>query len=345
MFRTWGLMLLAIAATLALAMPAVRYAELSLLVPSAADETVRRLGEPVLAEVPGGFLLTAADPAKSHGLAWPLPLAPEAVAMRVQAEVALDGVSEGEKTWHRAMLSVRMLDEHGKGHERAAFAGSGTQTASVDTVILLLPDAAETQLMARLLRVSGAMTLSDLRVSWLAERNWVPPAMLALWMVWLLAFGNLLVHWLHAARHRLVLVLVFAGVLGAVVMPGEWRDILQLHVTTAVHGWLADWLGWTVPVADGRGLSDYVHFLMFALLGMALVLARPGLATWRLIGGLILLGAATEVVQLLVPGREGGWQDVALDAAGAMLGVLLARAIQRTHAALPMTARGWVSPK
>jgi len=164
-----------------------------------------------------------------------------------------------------------------------------------------------------------------------------------LWIVWLLAFGNLLVHWLHAARYRVALVLVFAGVLGAVVMPGEWRDFLQLHVTTAVHGWLADWLGWSFPVAEGRGLSDYVHFLMFALLGMALALARPDLAVWRLIGGLILLGAATEVVQLLVPGREGGWQDVALDATGAVLGVLLARAIWRTRAILPMTARGEIT--
>lgn len=324
-------MLAAIAATLLLTLPNVRYATLMSVTPLLSDDGARRLAEPDLLAVPGGFVLTAADTGKSRGVVWPLPVAAGAVAMRVQAQVELVAVGEGEKPWHRAMLSLRMVDEGGKGHERAAFAGSGTLVGSVDTVIMLVPEVVESQLSVRLLRVTGSMTVGDLRVFWLAERAWVPVAMLALSVLWMLAFGALLVHWLHAARYRWALVAVFASVLGAVVMPGEWRDVLQLHVTTVVHAWLADWLGWSFPVADGRGLSDYVHFLMFALLGLALALARPDLAVWRLVGGLILLGGATEVTQLLVPGRDAGWLDVALNVAGAVVGVLIGRARQFTN--------------
>lgn len=314
----------AIAATLLLNLPEVRYSSLVSVTPTLADEGLRRLGDPVLTPLPDGFSLSAADAEKARGLAWALPLADGAQAVRVEAEVALDAVGEGEKPWHRAMLSVRMVDAQGKGHERAAFIGAGTQAGAVDSVILLVPETTELQLMARLLRVPGTFSVNELRLSWLVERAWVSPAVLALWVLWLVAFGALLAHWLHGARYRAGLVLAFALVLAAVAMPGEWRNVLQLQVTAWVHGWL-DWLGWALPEAEGRGLSDYVHFLMFALLGAALAVARRDLAAWRLIGGLILLGAATEATQFLVPGREGGWLDVGLDAVGAMLGVLTVR--------------------
>lgn len=312
-------------ATLLLNLPEVRYSTLASVTPTLADEGLRRLGEPVLTPLPVGFVLSAADSEKTRGLAWALPLADGAQAVRVEALVALDAVSEGEKPWHRAMLSVRMVDAQGKARERAAFIGAGTQAGAVDSVIPLVPEATELQLMARLLRVPGTFSVSELRLSWVVERAWVSPALLALWVLWLVAFGALLAHWLHAARYRAGLVLAFSLVLAAVVMPGEWRDVLQQQVTAFVHQWLADWLGWSMPVSEGRGLSDYVHFLMFALLGAALAVARRDLAAWRLIGGLILLGAATEIVQFLVPGREGGWLDVGLDAGGAMLGVLMVR--------------------
>ncbi|MDG3064859.1 VanZ family protein [Thauera mechernichensis] len=313
------------AATLLLNLPEVRYSTLASVKPTLADEGLRRFGEPVLANLPDGFALSATNRDRTRGLAWALPMADGAQAVRVLAEVALDAVGEGEEPRHRAMLSVRMVDAQGKTHERAAFMGAGTQAGAVDSVILLLPETTELQLMAQLLRVPGTFSVSELRLSWLVERTWVSTALLALWVLWLVPFGALLAHWLQAARYRAELVLAFALVLAAVVMPGEWRDVLQQQVTMVLYQWLADWLGWSMPVSEGRGLSDYMHFLMFALLGAALAVARRDLAAWRLIGGLILLGAATEVLQFLVPGREGGWLDVGLDAGGAMLGVLMAR--------------------
>jgi VanZ family protein len=51
-----------------------------------------------------------------------------------------------------------------------------------------------------------------------------------------------------------------------------------------------------------------------------------------LLAGLLLLALATEVVQLLVPGREAGWLDVGLNIGGALLGVGLAQLGSRRRA-------------
>lgn len=326
-FRSWLLMLVAIAATLVLALPGVRYASLQVVEPSLLDQGMRRLGDPAVDALPGGFLLKAADAENTRGLEWSVPVIDAAVAVRVQADVVLLDVGEGEKRWHRAMISVRMLDAQKKASERVAFMGSGSQAMAVDTLILLVPDTAALQVMARLLRVPGEFSVSALRLSWLSERPWVPVAMLALSVVWLLAFAGLLIHWLHAARYRAALALVFVAVLAAVAMPGEWRDALQQWVSV----WLADLLGGPLPMLSGGGLSDYVHFAMFAALGGALALARRDLRAGWLLAELVLLAVATEVVQTLVPGREAGWLDIGLDAAGGLLGVLLVRLLRTSR--------------
>lgn len=316
-FRSWCLMLAAVLATLALGVPALRYQVLAVHAPGLADAGLRKLGNVTVDAVSGGFLLSAPGDGKSRGLVWPLPLPEGSQAVRVEALVTLAAVGEGDQPWHRAMLSVRLIDGAGKGHERAALMRGGSGVFAVDKLILLPPGSVGLEAMARLLRVGGALTVSDLRVSLLAERAWVPAAVTVLWAVWLLAFAALLVHWLRTARQRWLLALVFVGVLAAVAMPGAWRDALQ--------GWVIEWLGaWAPPTGQG-GLADYVHFAMFAGLGAALALARPDLRGVWLMAELALLAVASEVIQTLVPGREGGWLDIALDTSGALLGVLAVR--------------------
>ncbi len=175
------------AATLLLNLPEVRYVSLASVSPALVDEGVRRLGEPTISVLPGGLALSAADAVRTRGLAWPLPVVAESTAVRVRGELALADVGEGEKTWHRAILSIRTVDANAKARERTAFKGSGTRFQAVDEVILL------------------------------------PPAVLAMWVLWLLALGALLVHWLHIARFRPALVLAFAGVVVAVFSATLWR--------------------------------------------------------------------------------------------------------------------------
>lgn len=322
---SWVCLLVAIVATLLLAVPGVRYATLVTTTPTLTDENVRRLGYPLVSVLPAGFRLIAENDVRTRGLAWSLPVAAEATAVRVRGQLALLDVGAGEKGWHRAMLSVRMVDANaGKIWERHPFRGSGTQTQALDMVFLLPPEAVQLQLLLRLLYVSGSVSMEGLQVDWLAERAWVPPVLLLILALWILAFGALLVYWLHAARYQPALILSFVLVVVAVMAPGEWRGVVLHHLTP----WLSDWLparfDWRSLQAEGIEVSDYGHFLMFLLLGVALSVARPDLSAKHLLLGLLMLCLATEVVQLLVPGRDAGWWDVALNTAGSLIGLGLA---------------------
>lgn len=91
---------------------------------------------------------------------------------------------------------------------------------------------------------------------------------------------------------------------------------------------------------SGGGLGDLqhalrktAHFLEYLVLGsLALLAVRPGLVRSRPVGIrtistalLLCVGYAVtdELHQLFVPGRAGRWQDVLIDSAGALSGILL----------------------
>ena len=67
------------------------------------------------------------------------------------------------------------------------------------------------------------------------------------------------------------------------------------------------------------------HACVFAVLALAIGLGS-GLRGWRVmllaIGGALLVGGLDEWHQVFLPGRQAGWEDLAADAAGALLGTL-----------------------
>jgi VanZ family protein len=69
------------------------------------------------------------------------------------------------------------------------------------------------------------------------------------------------------------------------------------------------------------------HAAEFAVLGA--LLARAFGATWRALAVGVLYAVSDEVHQLFVPGRSGSALDVALDAVGVAVGVLVWRRFAR----------------
>jgi hypothetical protein len=76
-------------------------------------------------------------------------------------------------------------------------------------------------------------------------------------------------------------------------------------------------------------LKKLAHFLEYGLLALLLLRAVRGLRpiTWRLIAWTLILtvlyAATDEYHQTFVPGREGRWQDVIIDASGALLALTI----------------------
>jgi VanZ family protein len=130
-------------------------------------------------------------------------------------------------------------------------------------------------------------------------------------------------------------------------LPGDWRLFPTrmsqpwlrriLFSRRARRGWaLALWLLVAIVVAlalmpwsiemPSSGWDKADHVAAFA------ALAFVGLFAWRdhpavhrrVLFGLLALGVAIELAQMLVPGRMADWRDVIADTAGVMLGLSLA---------------------
>ncbi|MGQ3045978.1 MAG: VanZ family protein [Niveispirillum sp.] len=79
------------------------------------------------------------------------------------------------------------------------------------------------------------------------------------------------------------------------------------------------------PPAEG-GADKYLHMFCFAGLAfIGLWTVRTLHARMVVLAFLLLLGAGIEWLQASVPGRQGSWGDLAADATGLLLALILLR--------------------
>jgi len=74
--------------------------------------------------------------------------------------------------------------------------------------------------------------------------------------------------------------------------------------------------------------DKFAHGFVFALLAAAIGLAsglRGGRMVLLAFTGALLVGVMDEWHQVFLPGRQAGWDDLAADAVGGLLGAVLAR--------------------
>lgn len=74
-------------------------------------------------------------------------------------------------------------------------------------------------------------------------------------------------------------------------------------------------------------VAEWTHFAIFAWLGLLLWLARPDLRGWKAWALVAALSVAAEIAQELAPGREPRVDDVMVNLAGGVIGVLAGMAI------------------
>lgn len=77
------------------------------------------------------------------------------------------------------------------------------------------------------------------------------------------------------------------------------------------------------------GVSEWVHFLVFLWLGLLLWLGRSDLRNWKGWAVVVVLAVAAELAQDLAPGRSPRLDDVLLNLAGGMAGIVLAMVLRR----------------
>jgi VanZ family protein len=75
--------------------------------------------------------------------------------------------------------------------------------------------------------------------------------------------------------------------------------------------------------------AEWAHLLIFLWLGLLLWLGRSDLRNWKGWALVAVLAVAAELAQGLTPGREPRVDDVVLNLAGGMAGIVLAIVFRR----------------
>ena len=316
----WWRLLLALVLTAFATQNSVRYETLSHFSPSPWAADVRLQNKPQFSALDAGsasgaWVLVAADQQAHRGLSWAFPVPPGAQAVWIQARVDIADVTQGPKHWERASVALRQINAQKKPKERSLFNETGTLTWEVDAVHGLLPDAVSVQLLVRLLRASGSITVHDLQLRFVTERSGMAWVVGGLWLLWVWGLVGLAVAWLRGARSRWMPVLGAALVLAAVTLPGAERD--------ALAQWLIAELDFSPDWVLHPMVNVCVHGSIFGLAAVLLALNRPDWPLPRCLAELALLAACSEVVQKLVPGRSAEWFDLQVDLIGVALGLLL----------------------
>lgn len=130
---------------------------------------------------------------------------------------------------------------------------------------------------------------------------------------------GVVVAWRSGPVARVLLFVSAMLIAGLLFLPGT-----QL---SAIIG--KDAVRWMTHAAASTpwAVSDWMHFAIFIWLGMLLWLGRPDLRGWKVWVLVVVLAIAAEVAQGLAPDREARLDDVFLNLAGGMAGLLVGVAV------------------
>lgn len=86
------------------------------------------------------------------------------------------------------------------------------------------------------------------------------------------------------------------------------------------YGWLGGPLNWIERIPSR---FDLMHVTLFAWIALLLSCLWTRASWWRMAAALLGLASATELVQLIVPGREPTFNDLHDDVIGIVIGLAL----------------------
>jgi VanZ family protein len=325
MLMVLGLLLL-IALTLLIDDPSVRFERV-------VQGLVSLNGEDLPAELPvvGGLkwergpegILLRIEGKPGGQLRWERPPPDGLDKLRLVGRISVSGAAPEARPWQRAQLFIVQPDEN---RRRRLFVARWTETVTDEVFdrLVEIPDPTRPLwIELSLTPLSGQVMLHRLTVDGLATRPGIDESRLLVLTLWIALILATLWHIARPmaprVRHALwfVLALLFIGILSP---PELLRGIKDLWAILKPPG-----------PSTGPGLDVHMlgHFGLFAALGALLFWGRTDLDSRKLLVLLAALAGVTELMQLLVDGRQADWHDVVVDLAGVGVGALSIAGLRR----------------
>lgn len=280
--------------------------------------------------------LHLSDPDTSVNLLFVINSPQRFALLRLSGDLKTENVVAGEKSWERARLLLSSYDERHKTlpvpHKVAALEGTNSWRP-YSKVFSVSPDADLLRARVQLLRATGTMWVRNLQLHEVTISplyHYGRYLIFTLWsafILWLLT-----PYWrsrrLVSRKGLLPLLTLLAATLGGILMPGN----LKIRILAWGNHWLKDTFNLSSPLSGSAATSATAllpwfdvtkagHFFLFALLGAVFVMLRPDRRSKYIVRDLLMLAAASELLQLFVNGRSAQVTDWLIDTGGILLGM------------------------
>lgn len=283
------------------------------------------------------------DPAKSVGLKFIITEPSRFQYLRLSADLKTKNVVAGKKGWQKARLLLSSHDAQGKWlplpHQVVTLEGNHPWK-NYSEVFTISATAAQLRAGVQLPRATGTLWVKNLH---LQEVTITPIYHYGRYVVFGLWGGFLfwlLFPYFQQSSRRFIrggMLVVLVALFGGILLPGN----LKMQVLAQLKHWVQ--VGtrlWDqgvsretvqgVAVLPWFDITKLGHFFLFALLARVLVFACPIHRRRVLLLDLLMLAAATELLQLFVIGRSPLFTDWLIDTGGILLGLCCASKARQT---------------
>jgi hypothetical protein len=266
----------------------------------------------------GLAILQNRDPERAVFLRRTIELPPGRTYLRLGADIATSRVAEGREPWQAARVYLVQQTREGErlwNQPNRLVELIGTTSRQHYEAVLEVPGTIPKAVLGiELAYATGRMEIANLELEVVEERplfRLVATLLICGWSLLGFRVTHRLYHGIRDRRVRSWLLVTLALLAGGVFMPSVVRQEIIDSLASGFGLRLAD------PDAFG-------HALAFALLAFLVRSGRPRdplllhLACW------LLVGAATEVLQLFTPDRDAQAGDWLMDALGSTAGLVVA---------------------
>lgn len=302
-------------------------------------------GGSVLLRHPGMVRLQAEVSGKYIGLTQIVRQPVRFELLRLVGEMRTEKVVPGPRDWQQARLILSSHDRDGRWlpapHHVALLRGAHGWRP-YDRVFKIIPAAEQLRVTAQLPKATGTLWVKNLSLRGVVEKKshiYLQTGFLILWGMFL---AWLLVPYVTNGRTvglRVLLFACFFGVLMGTLTPGMHKIKWQRNSAHLIQKLIEAPGDAAYSVSAGKQLQDKKgerrlfgllqnftksgHFVLFALLGIAVPLILPAVTGRFMWGDLAMLAGTTELMQFYIQGRSPMFGDFVIDITGISFGLMI----------------------